>query len=316
MRTTLCDRVRAERDEFRTLGIEYSELRRVRVIDMTPVLALPRPATPDQSKIEAYSQCKPDRLPLWFEGTIHAIRTAGVVVDPAAIDLNGWTEFGGTNAQTQRRTTGASYGVTVLTEREDRIVGIATLCLIYLDVDFNVSEVVFFNRLADTDPSALFDEAHPGLADAWRAADLLPEAERDAELESLGVRGDEMEAVEERLVEHMTAQLIIQADAIVPTLQALSLLSHGIAILEDRPVSRNKHVRRHSADRTPVRTMRLYAPPGQTDMERHQRLHWRAERWAHEDRGAGGRFVTKGTGEDELIFYPGRWVGDPAIGNG
>lgn len=100
-------------------------------------------------------------------------------------------------------------------------------------------------------------------------------------------------------------------------LLACSLRSGGVAIERRRHISRSaarRWRRQNGCDMVPVFDLSLRPVPGQTAAERHQRLHWRDEHWAPADRGAAGRFVRKGTGDDELIFHPGRWVGDPKWG--
>jgi len=271
------------------------DLRDAEVIDMTPVTTLPR-VGPDDPKIAAYAQCMPSHLPLWFEATradLGGRRFAAVVTEACAVNfykLRPWTE---THRDPEED---ASFAITGMVEHGDRVIGMSASCAVYLDSDFSVEEVTFY-----TSPSGAGE-------DLCR----LTDDERHDTL--LNGRWDELhEMTKERIAgDHLAIH-----DAVIPTLQALSLLAHGIAVLEDRGVSRNRANRRHSRLRTrrrgPVKTMRLHAPTGQTKSDRRQSLHWRAEHWAPADRGALGRFVDKGTGQEELVWHPGRWVGDPAI---
>jgi hypothetical protein len=316
---TIRDRMRAARLNIwdSGAGVELSDLRGVGVIDMSPVTSLPLVDT-DSPKIEAFSQCKPSRLPLWFEASPVDLRGAEspagaqfatLVTDPEFVNvtkLEPWGDAGGP----YRDPEDASYAVTALRQDQNgQVFPAGSRCFVYLDSDFAVEAVEFYVRTGSMAEHLMFRK---WAAETGQTLSLCTPIDL-TQPPPYGVPWDVLRA---EIVDAQAGDVVGLQVMIIPTLQAMSLLAHGIAILKDPPVSRNKHVRRHSADKTPVQTMRLYAPPGQTDTERHQSLHWRAEHWAPADRGTHGRFVAKGTGQEEMVWHPGRWVGDPAIGGG
>lgn len=237
---------------------------------------------------------------MWLEFRTPWSRVASIVTHAEFVHAWELKKYA-VSGSAERETEDASYAVSLLMDWPDEpSIGIRrpeAAAFVYLDADFAVDEVELYTHRQST--AAMLAERwpidyEPGIDDGrWQA--VLAECE-------------------EETIDRLAASYGVIRDFVIPTLKALSLLAHGIATLEDRPASRNKHARRNSHRNTPVKTMRLHAPPGQTESERHQSLHWRAEHWAPADRGAAGRFVAKGTGEDEMIWHPGRWVGDPAIG--
>jgi hypothetical protein len=282
--TTLLDRMRD------SMGGDIPALMRAaEVIDMTPIMALPR-IDWDDRKISAYAQCMPSDMPLWFESSFLGARLASIVAQVDGYPFWHWEPL----AETSREIEDASYCIIGMAEQDGRLITGAP-CAVYLDSDFNVDEVTFYRS-----PSGPVEDLV-----------RLDDAER-----SLMLRTGQWDTLREMTQERIAADRALMHAAVIPTLQALSLLAHGIATLDDRPASRNRAKRRSQrrSNRGSVRTMRLHAPTGQTEADRRQSLHWRAEHWAPADRGDKGRFVAKGTGQDEMIWHPGRWVGDPAIG--
>jgi hypothetical protein len=305
------------------VGVEWSDLRGVGVIDMSPVTGLPLVDT-DSPKIEAFSQCKPSRLSLWFEASPVDLRGAlspddarfaTLVTDPEFVDITKLEPWGHAIRTLkdgvpppQRDPEDASYAVTAL--RQDaggQIFTASSRCFVYLDSDFAVEAVEFYVRSMSMAEYLMFRKwaAETGQTVALCAPIDLTQPP------PYGVPWDVLRA---EIVDAIAGDVVGLQVMIIPTLQAMSLLAHGIATLKDPAVSRNKHVRRHSSSNIPVQTMRLYTPPGQTESDRRQSLHWRADHWAPADRGTLGRFVAKGTGQEEMVWHPGRWVGDPALG--